>query len=244
MKGYSFLIVPAIVLLLVVETGVRAQNPFMDARNKTVSARIDGGASWAIGSSFKNLNSGRSNETQPIESAGAMYHVMPWLRGAVDYSYSSLVRQQVFAELIPIENAPAGSSGGMAYRELKSSFHSLAVTAEAEIFELAKAMVSERYALWVGIGVGGLYDSGNVWSLSATNEFDAAALTQKVNLKGHNDPHTNVSVFIPVTVSFEYSVLPQLAVGVGGGFRYIPSAFDLTPVGQAYVKAGLVYNFK
>ena len=31
---------------------------------------------------------------------------------------------------------------------------------------------------------------------------------------------------------------------MGGGFRYIPSAFDLTPVGQAYVKAGLVYNFK
>ena len=43
-------------------------------------------------------------------------------------------------------------------------------------------------------------------------------------------------------MSLEYAFLPQVALSVGGGYRFLPMKQDLAPKSQAYAKVGLVFN--
>jgi outer membrane protein OmpA-like peptidoglycan-associated protein len=97
-----------------------------------------------------------------------------------------------------------------------------------------------RVGLWLGTGLGFLFSQGNTWNVSVSNAISVDKQTIRVG--GHNEAHKYNAPFIPVTLSLEYAFLPQVALSIGGGYRFVPGKTELAPRHQAYAKAGLVFN--
>lgn len=231
-----------LLLLVIAESGAHAQNSFRDVRDHSVAVRLGGGGSLAFGSTFSQSASSFSN-FQPFAGAGAMWHFQPGIRAGFDYDCSGMVVQNYFPSLQPFpEGDPlAGSDGGVVYRDIRSTLHGFSATGEYNVLDQGQDNGPERLSLWVGIGAGLLYAHGNLWTLSVADNVNARTQTHEVRLTGHNDPHDYVNFFIPVTVSAEYSIIPQLALSAGLGFRFIPGTTVVSPRGQVYARAGLVF---
>ena len=230
-KRLSLLLVP--LLLLSTAGGLRAQDPYRDARTGTVGLRLDGGASWAFGSSFENVGANQVNLLQPYAGAGLLINIKPWVRIGADYSYTRMIREQLFTSLQP--------KTGNVYRDFKTRFHGASLTGEFDLVEVfGRGKGPGRVGLWLGTGLGFIFSQGNTWSVSVSNEISADKQTFRVG--GHNEPLGYNTPFIPVTLSLEYAFLPQVALSVGGGYRFLPGRTELAPRHQAYAKAGLVFN--
>ena len=213
--------------------GLRAQDPYRDARTGTVGLRLDGGASWAFGSSFENIGANQVNLLQPYAGAGLLINIKPWVRIGADYSYTRMIREQLFTSLQP--------ETGNVYRDFKTRFHGASLTGEFDLVELlGRGKGPGRVGLWLGTGLGFLFSQGNTWNVSVSNEISADK--QTIRIRGHNEPLSYNAPFIPVTLSLEYAFLPQVALSIGGGYRFLPGKTDLAPRHQAYAKAGLVFN--
>ena len=220
-------------LLLSTAGGLRAQDPYRDASTGTVGLRLDGGASWAFGSSFENIGANQVNLLQPYAGAGLLINIKPWVRIGADYSYTRMIREQLFTSLQP--------ETGNVYRDFKTRFHGASLTGEFDLVELfGRGTGPGRVGLWLGTGLGFLFSQGNTWNVSVSNEISADK--QTIRIRGHNEPLSYNAPFIPVTLSLEYAFLPQVALSIGGGYRFLPGKTDLAPRHQAYAKAGLVFN--
>ena len=220
-------------LLLSTAGGLRAQDPYRDASTGTVGLRLDGGASWALGSSFENIGANQVNLLQPYAGAGLLINIKPWVRIGADYSYTRMIREQLFNSLQP--------ETGNVYRDFKTRFHGASLTGEFDLVELlGRGKDPGRVGLWLGTGLGFLFSQGNTWNVSVSNEISADK--QTIRIGGHNEPLGYNAPFIPVTLSLEYAFLPQVALSIGGGYRFLPGKTDLAPRHQAYAKAGLVFN--
>ncbi len=220
-------------LLLPTAGGLRAQDPYRDASTGTVGLRLDGGASWAFGSSFENIGANQVNLLQPYAGACLLINIKPWVRIGADYSYTRMIREQLFTSLQP--------ETGNVYRDFKTRFHGASLTGEFDLVELlGRGKGPGRVGLWLGTGLGFLFSQGNTWNVSVSNEISADK--QTIRIRGHNEPLSYNAPFIPVTLSLEYAFLPQVALSIGGGYRFLPGKTDLAPRHQAYAKAGLVFN--
>lgn len=242
-KKTSLLLV--LLLLLTTAGGLRAQDPYRDARTGTVGLRLGGGASWSFGSSFENVGANQANLIQPYAEAGLFVNIRPWVRIGADYSYTRMIREQLYTSLQPLSGAGiiAGSTEGAAYRDFKTRFHGASLTGEFDLVELlGRGKGPGRLSLWLGTGVGCLLAQGNTWTLSVSDVMRSDNWTQTVHFGGNNDPHRYNSLFIPATLSLEYAFLPQVALSLGGGYRFLPGKTDLAPRHQAYAKVGLVFN--
>lgn len=220
----------AVLLLIPVAGGLRAQDLYRDARTSTVGLRLYGGTSWSFGSQFENVRANQINLTQPYAGAGLLVNIRPWVRIGADYSYTRMIREQLFTALQP---------DGAFYRDFKTHFHAASLTGEFNLMEIA-GKGPGRFGLWVGTGLGYLFAQGNTWTMSAA---DASSGTiQAIHFGGHNDPHRYNSLYIPATLSLEYAFLPEVSLSVGGGFRYLFSNAEVAPKTQAYATVGLVFN--
>lgn len=229
----KFPLLLVLLLLLSAAGGLRAQDPYRDARTGTVGLRLDGGASWAFGSSFENVGANQINLLQPYAGAGLLVNIKPWVRIGADYSYTRMIREQLFTSLQP--------QTGNVYRDFKTRFHGASLTGEFDLVELlGQGKGPGRFGLWIGTGLGFLFSQGNTWNVSVSNAISVDKQTIRVG--GHNEPHDYNAPFIPVTLSLEYAFLPQVALSIGGGYRFLPGKQDLAPRHQAYAKAGLVFN--
>ena len=240
-KKTSLLLV--FLLLLSTAGGLRAQDPYRDARTGTVGLRLDGGASWAFGSSFENIGANQVNLLQPYAGAGLLINIKPWVRIGADYSYTRMIREQLSTSLQPLTGTGVvtGSAEGTVYRDFKTRFHGASLTGEFDLVELlGRGKGPGRVGLWLGTGLGFLFSQGNTWNVSVSNEISADK--QTIRIRGHNEPLSYNALFIPVTLSLEYAFLPQVALSIGGGYRFLPGKTDLAPRHQAYAKAGLVFN--
>lgn len=224
---------------------VSAQEQFNASKTGSLGARLGGGVSWSFGSSFENVGANEINLIQPIVEVGMIYNILPWVRIGIDYSFTQMVREQLFSSLQPDNSAGTlpGSVRGAAYRDFMSRFHGASLTGEFNLIGLS-GNGSGRLSLYAGTGVGCLYATGNTWTLSVANEMRSDTWTNTVSFSGHNDSHSYKTLFIPVSLTLEYSFLPQVALSLGGGYDYIPKKTDIAPSSQVYAKAGLVFNFK
>ena len=125
-------------LLLLTAGGLRAQAPYRDARTGTVGLRLDGGASWAFGSSFENVGANQINLLQPYAGAGLLFNIKPWARIGADYSYTRMIREQLSTSLQPLTGTGVvtGSAEGTVYRDFKTRFHGASLTGEFDLVEL------------------------------------------------------------------------------------------------------------
>ncbi len=239
----KFPLLLVLLLLLPAAGGLRAQDPYRDARTGTVGLRLDGGASWAFGSSFENVGANQINLLQPYAGAGLLVNIKPWVRIGADYSYTRMIREQLFTSLQPLTGTGVvtGSAEGTVYRDFKTRFHGASLTGEFDLVELlGRGKGPGRVGLWLGTGLGFLFSQGNTWNVSVSNAISVDKQTIRVG--GHNEAHKYNAPFIPVTLSLEYAFLPQVALSIGGGYRFVPGKTELAPRHQAYAKAGLVFN--
>ena len=236
-----------VLLLLIPVAGLRAQDPdshFKDARTGTVGLRIAGGASEMFGSPFENVKADNRNLIQPFGEAGLFVNIKPWVRIGADYSYTRMLREQFYTSLEQIVGTGIlpGSVGGTLYSDFKTNFHGASLTGEFDLVEiLSGGKSSGKLALWLGTGAGYLFANGNTWSMNVYNLMKTDN-TQTIHFGWNNDPHKYNTLFIPARLSLEYAFLPQVALSVGGEYRYLPMKNDLAPRHMAMAKVGLVFN--
>ena len=204
-----------------------------------IGVRLSGGTAWSFGSSFENATANGANVIQPMAGVGVSVNVAPKFRAGVGYDYSRMVREQLNGQLEPIVGSVLpGSVEGTVYRDLKTHFHGVGVTAEYDVLPVGGIV-----ALYIGTGVGCLMGMGNTWSLSVRNEMRSDNWTNNVSVGGHNEAHSYTAAYIPATLSLECRILPRTAVCVGGLYRLVLSKNDLAPKSQAGATLGLRLDF-
>ena len=204
-----------------------------------IGVRISGGTALSFGSSFENASANNANAIQPMAGVGVTMKVAPRFRAGIGYDYTRLVREQLNGQLTPIAGSVLpGSVEGTVYRDLKTHFHALGVTAEYDVLP-AGGIVS----LYVGTGAGCLVGNGNIWSLSVRNEMRSDNWTNTVSVGGHNEAQRYAAPFIPATLSLECRFLLRTAVCVGGMYRLILSKEPAAPKSQAGATLGLRLDF-
>jgi outer membrane protein OmpA-like peptidoglycan-associated protein len=237
----------AVLLLLMPAAVLSAQQPdshFKDARTGTIGLRMNGGAMWAFGSPFENVNANEMNLIQPFGEAGLFVNIKPWVRVGADYSYTRMIREQLFTTLEPIigDGIITSSVGGPVYSDFKSRFHGASLTGEFDLVELlSRGNSSGKVALWLGTGLGYMFANGNTWTMNVANIMRTDN-THTMKFGFNNDPHKYNALFVPARLSLEYAFLPQVALSVGGEYRFLPVKGELNPRHMAIAKVGLVFN--
>ena len=244
-KKLSLLVV---LLLLLPAVGLRAQAPdsdFKDARTGTVGLRISGGPAWTFGSQFENVGANQINLIQPFGEAGVFVNIKPWVRVGADYSYTRMIREQMFTSIPSATGSGVlpGSIKGTVYNDFKSRLHGASLTGEFDLIELfSRGNSSGKLALWLGTGLGYMFANGNTWSLNVSNIMKSDDWTQTIFFGGNNVAHKYNALFVPARLSLEYAFLPQVALSVGGEYRFLPMQNEVSPRHMAIAKVGLVFN--
>ncbi|MBR5019169.1 MAG: hypothetical protein IKX53_05990 [Bacteroidales bacterium] len=204
-----------------------------------IGVRLSGGAAWCFGSSFENASANGANVIQPMAGVGVTVKVAPRFRAGVGYDYTRMVREQLNGQLTPIAGSVLpGSVEGTVYRDLKTHFHAVGVTAEYDVLPAGGLL-----SLYVGTGAGCLVGNGNIWSLSIRNEMRSDNWTNTVSVGGHNEALRYAAPFIPAALSLECRILPRTAVCIGGVYRLLLSKEPLAPNSQAGATLGLRLDF-
>ena len=236
-----------VLLLLIPAFGLYAQEEvhFKDARTGTIGLRVAGGTSWAFGSRFENIGANQMNLIQPFGEAGMFVNISPAFRLGADYSFTRMVREQLFTSLNPLlgNSLLPGSVSGTLYRDFQSNFHAASLTGELDLVQLFSGGRSKgKVALWLGTGVGYMFVNGSTWSLNISNIMRSDNWTQTVTFGGNNEDHKYNALYVPGRLSLEYAFLPQVALSLGGEYRFLPTQNSISPRHMAIAKVGLVFN--
>ena len=214
------------VLLIAIPAAVWAQGG--------IGIRLDGGVSYSLGDGMASVSAGKLTAVQPQGGAGIYYNFGRRVRAGVDYSYTRMVRENVNGTLTQL---PGGGVEGEVYRDLKTHFHGASLTGEFNV--LPAGIVS----LYLGAGAGCLFAQGKTYTIGVSNEVKPGGTGNLIHITGHNVGHNYVAPFIPLTLSLEFRFLPQVAVSLGGGYRFVLAGdASLAPKSQAYGTLGLRFN--
>lgn len=231
-------------------------------RTNTWSIYLQGGASWATGLKFKSVKPAAGTSVAPEVGLGVNYNLRPWIRLGLNYEFSKYRREQ---RLDNFENMPPSFSGtgsgmtentvnngGTAYRKLWNMYHNVGLTADFNIMQLWPNRQCTRFNLYAGTGAGMMFAKGNTYAISmgydqwedpdnATGNTDNWAAHSW--LKAENSRHNYSSFYIPVALSAEYDVMPQLTLGVKGQYKALFTSDDFAPSGLEAAAIVVRYNF-
>ena len=141
-----------LVLLLSLPSSLWAQG--------TLGLRFEGGLSWMWGGGLEGAGPKTETAIQPQVCAGLFYSCNPAFRLGVEYSYTRMLREQTQPNLLSL---PDGGVKGDVYRDLKTNFHTLGVTVEANL--LGHRSSKTPLSLYAGTGIGCLFAFGNTYTL-------------------------------------------------------------------------------
>lgn len=231
-------------------------------RTDTWSVYVQGGASWATGLKFKSINPASGTSIAPEVGFGVNYNLRPWVRLGLNYEFSKYKREQrldKFEAVSPSFNGAGtgltentANNGGIAYRKLWNMYHNIDLTAEFNIMELWPSRKCTLFNLYAGTGVGMMFAKGNTYTLGMGNEQwedpnNANGTTDNWSshtwLKADNSRHNYNSFYVPVVVSAEYDVMPQLTLGVKGQYKALFTSDDFAPSGLEAAAVVVRYNF-
>ena len=225
-----------LLLLAMAPTALRAQDAFVASKTGSLGIRLDGGLSWSLGGGFANTNANALTAIQPQGTVGLFYNISPRFRAGLDYGYSRMVREQTDGTLTPLSG---GGVEGEVYRDLKTNFHAAELTAEYNL------LGGDRVSLYAGTGFGCQFAAANTYTIGVKNEVKNGGTGNSIQIKAHNEGSRYVAPYVPVTLSLEYAFLPQVAVSLGGGYRFVfAGKKELSPKGQAFATLGLRFNLK
>lgn len=193
------------------------------------------GPSWSLGGGFGNVGSRGTNLIQPEAGVKISMTFSQRFRAGISAAYSRMIREQIDASLKPLSD---GSFDGTVYRDFKTHFYSVGLNCEYALLKSGGPL-----ELYAGSGAGCLFTNGNTWSLSVSNEMHPDVMTNKISIKGHNEPHAYIAPFVPLSLSLEWAVLPATKICLGGMYRFIFSGENVAPDGQALASLGLQLAF-
>lgn len=245
-----------------IATTANAQNQDYKAlRTDTWSIYVQGGASWATGLKFKSIDPSSGTSIAPEIGLGVNYNLRPWIRLGLNYEYSKYKREQRMGNFEAIDPSFDGTSsgltentanrGGVAYRKLWDMYHNADLTAEFNIMQFWPNRKCTQFNLYAGTGVGMMFAKGNTYTLGMGNEQwedpnNAAGSTDNWTshtwLKAENSRHNYSSVYVPVVLSAEYDVMPQLTLGVKGQYKALFTSDDFAPSGLETAAIVVRYN--
>ena len=221
-----------LVLLLSLPSSLWAQG--------TLGLRFEGGLSWMWGGGLEGAGPKTETAIQPQVCAGLFYSCNPAFRLGVEYSYTRMLREQTQANLLSL---PDGGVKGDVYRDLKTNFHTLGVTVEANL--LGHRSRKTPLSLYAGTGIGCLFAFGNTYTLGVSNSFKPDGSGNTVHVTGQNERHNYFVPCIPATLSLEYLLFPQVALRISSGYRFVLAGDqDLSPKGQVVATVGLCFQLK
>ncbi len=219
-----------ILLLLSLPTAMWAQG--------TLGLRLDGGVSWMRGGGIEGSSDKTMTAIQPQGGAGFSFNFGPAFRLGLDYSYTRMLREKTESSLQP---QPDGGVKGDVYCDFKTNFHSVGLSGELNLLGLGGG--KKPLSLYAGTGVACLFAEGNSYTISVSNTIKPDKTGNTVHVTGHNEGHRYAVPCIPVTLSLEYDILPQVALRISGGYRFILAGKqELAPKGQVYAAAGLCFQ--
>ncbi|MCR5277336.1 MAG: hypothetical protein K6D54_06710 [Bacteroidales bacterium] len=219
-----------LVLLLFLPTALWAQ--------RTLDFRFDGGISWMRGGGAEGTSDRAITAIQPQVGAGLCFNFNPVFRLGLDYSYTRMLREQTRANLLP---QPDGGVKGDVYRDFKTSFHGAGLSGELDLLGLGGR--KKPLSLYVGSGVACLFATGNSYTIGVSNIIKPDKSGNTVHVTGHNERHGYVVPCIPLTLSLEYAFLPQVALRISSGYRFVlAGGQELSPKGQVYASVGLCFQ--
>lgn len=199
-----------------------------------IGIRLEGGISYSLGDGMARESAGKPTAVQPQGSAGVYYNFGRRVRAGMDYSYTRMAREDVNGTLAQL---PGGGVEGEVYRDRKTHFHGASLTGEFNV--LPAGIVS----LYLGTGAGCLFAQGKTYTIGVSNEVKPGGTGNLIHITGHNVGHNYAAPFIPLTLSLEFRFLPQVAVSLGGGYRFVlAGGRELAPKSQAYGTLGLRFN--
>ncbi len=237
-------------------------------RTHTWSVYVQGGASWATGLKFKSINPAAGTSVAPEVGLGVNYNLRPWVRLGLNYEFSKYKREQRLEDLEALDpsfnpynpsyNGHASgfinktNNSGTAYRQLWNMYHNVDLTAEFNIMELWPNRKCTKFNLYAGTGIGMMFARGNTYSISMGSEQWESPNNAVDNtdnwvsytwLEASNSRHHYNALYMPVVLSVEYDVMPQLTLGVKGQYKAIFSSNDFAPDGLEAAAVVVRYNF-
>jgi len=149
-----------------------------------------------------------------------------------------MLREQTNASLLP---QPDGGVKGDVYSDFKTNFHGAGLTGELNLLGLDGR--KNPLSLYVGTGVTCLFAAGNSYTIGVSNTIKPDKTGNTVHVTGHNEGHRYVVPCIPAALSLEYVILPQVALRISGGYRFVLAGKqELSPKGQAFATVGLCFQ--
>lgn len=238
------------------------QPDYKALRTNTWSIYLQGGASWATGLKFKSVNPAAGTSVAPEVGLGVNYNLRPWIRLGLNYEFSKYRREQRLDNFEAVKPLFDGSSSGMtentvnnggtAYRKLWNMYHNIDLTADFNIMQLWPNRQCTRFNLYAGTGAGMMFAKGNTYAISMGYEQwedpnNAAGnsdnWTSHTWLKAENSRHSYNSFYVPLALSAEYDVMPQLTLGVKGQYKALFTSDDFAPSGLEAAAIVVRYNF-
>lgn len=234
-------------------------------RTDTWSVYVQGGVSWATGLKFRSISPAAGASVVPEVGGGVNYNLRPWVRFGLNYEFSKYKREQQldnFETVAPTLNLGSqgfselvSSNGGTAYRNMWNMYHNLDLTAEFNVMELLKDRKCTWFNLYVGTGAGLMFAKGNTYELAmghekwtdSSNNKDGHQMSDNWAthswVKAANTRHDFHSVYVPVILSAEFDVMPQLTLGVKGQYKAVFSSDNMAPDGLEAAALTVRYNF-
>ncbi len=241
MKKSLSIIMAFLALATVADAQVKLKPDGKLLRRNTISVYGMGGASWVSGLEFKNVDATTGTTTSPMVGAGIDFTFRPWIRMGANYKFSTYKREHRFDNFVADGSTVRSdqidegntqlsrSEGGTAFESRKYLSQSADLTVEFNFLELWKNRQDRRFNLWLGTGIGWMWNRGTNYKLQmGTNEWTDPSNTQggvtvKDNysiesyVKASNLRRKYDSPYIPGVVWLEFDIIPQLSIGAKGG---------------------------
>lgn len=230
---------------------------YKEQRTNKVGLYLRGGTAWATGGGYADLCQGIT-PVQGLGGAGLNWNIRPWVRLGLNYDYTYSSRNRYYTELQPegmsveagegmVENS---SQGGVFYRRYNTGMHGVDLSGDFNLMELFKNRSDKGwFNVYVGTGFGWMFGTGNVWSMSTGHSsftgpstdgtFGNISTTSWV--KAENREARFNSPYVPARLSVEFNVLPQVAIGLEGGYKFLCKNLDLAP--RHLISAGITLRF-
>lgn len=238
-------------LLLGINASAQEREPEYKAqRTGKLGLYLKGGTAWTTGGGVANIGQSCA-PTQVLGGAGASWNFNPWFRLGLNYDYTLVNRYHLNPDLrsASIENVNSGLLIDQLYR---TRMHGADISADFNLMELARNRSDKGwFNLYLGTGFGWMFGRESISSRGFSNSivFDESNVANTLypnavinNKYYHMTERAKIDApYIPLRLSTEFHILPQLAVGVEGGYKVSLGKLALEP--RNMFTAGLTLRF-
>lgn len=216
-------------LLLGINASAQEREPeYKVQRTGKLGLYLKGGTSWTTGGGVAKFD--QYTPTQMYGGAGMTWNFNPWFRLGLNYDYTMIDRNYINPALssTTMENISQGLFIDQLHR---TRLHGADITADFNIMELFNKRSDKGwFNLYLGTGFGWMLGKQNISTRGFSNSivFDNSKVANTLypNAEMSNSYYQKTErnriegPYIPVRLSTEFHVLPQLAIGLEGGYKY------------------------